>query len=297
MIELRRLRYLVVLANRLSYSRAAGELGLSQSALTRAIQSLERDVNMRLFDRDQSGVRLTEQGRSMVEKAEALLVNASEFNRQVNEAARGSEGRVRFGMSALAAHGLLAPVLGERLATNPGFSHEAFVRETESLSLMLAKGELEFLLCEEWNTGWPLMEGLPLRTEPVGELRAGLIVRSGHPADGTGALGGSWPLLVDREASRFGNLAGELAQRFGMTLQMVEEIGSAVQLVQATDAVWLAPPRAVARHIQGGTLRDLGLPAGLRAEPMQLSLYSLARRTLSPAAVELQQAFRSSLSS
>lgn len=297
MLELRRLRYLVVLANRLSYSRAASELGLSQSALTRAIQSLERDVDMRLFDRDQSGVRLTEQGRWMVEKAEALLVNASEFNRQVNEAAKGNEGRVRFGMSPVAAHGLLAPVLGERLVENPGFSHEVFIRETERLSLMLAKGELEFLVCEEWDTGWPLPEGLPLKTEPVGELRAGLIVRNGHPAHEPSVLGGNWPLLINWEASPISRLAGKIAQQFGMTLQVVEDIGATVQLVQGTDAIWFTPPPVVAQYLRSGVFRDLGMPEGLRSEPVQLSLHSLARRTLSPAALELQEAFRLTLSS
>jgi DNA-binding transcriptional LysR family regulator len=124
MQELRRLRYLVVLAKRLSYSRAAEDLGLSQSALSRAIQSLERDFGMRLFDRDRAGVVPTEQGRWVVEKAEALLTSAIDFEHQVNFAARGSEGRARFGLTALLATALLPATLTTRLLKTPGFSHE-----------------------------------------------------------------------------------------------------------------------------------------------------------------------------
>lgn len=295
MLELRRLRYLVVLANRLSYSRAASELGLSQSALTRAIQSLEREVGMRLFDRDQAGVRLTEQGRWMVEKAESLLVNASEFNRQVSEAAIGSEGRVRFGMSPMAAHCVLPQVLGERLDMFPTFSHEVLVRETEPLSLMLAKGELEFLVCEEWVSDWPLPESLPVTAQPIGTLDASLIVRRGHPVHSADQLDARYPLMVGRVPLVWSKLASQVAQRFAMTMQVVEEGCAASQLTQATDAVWLTSKRAVAAQLQDGALRDLGLPDGEQTADVTLSLYSLARRTKSPTARELQDAFRLSL--
>lgn len=66
MLGLRRLRYLIVLAKRLGYSRAAEDLRLSQSALSRAIQALESELGVRLFDRDRAGVMLTEQGRWIV---------------------------------------------------------------------------------------------------------------------------------------------------------------------------------------------------------------------------------------
>lgn len=99
MIELRRLRYLVTLAMRLSYARAAEDIGITQSALSRAIQSLEREMGMRLFDRDQSGVSLTEEGQRVVEKAEGLLANAKDFEHQVKMTSRRLEGRIRFGMT------------------------------------------------------------------------------------------------------------------------------------------------------------------------------------------------------
>ena len=48
MLDLRSLRYVVTLACRLSYARAAGELGISQPALTRAVQALEQRFGLRL---------------------------------------------------------------------------------------------------------------------------------------------------------------------------------------------------------------------------------------------------------
>lgn len=180
MLELRRLSYLVVLAKRLSYSRAAEDLGISQSALSRAIQSLERDLDIRLFDRDRAGVMLTEQGRWIVEKAEALLTSATDFEHQVRFAAKGAEGRVRFGLSPVPASALL-PALAPRLRDMPGFVHEVIAGEVEALWLKLALGEIEFMICSEWNSAWPIPAGMPVRIESLGHFPMSLIVRKNHP--------------------------------------------------------------------------------------------------------------------
>src|SRR5262245_51922967 len=114
MIDLRSLRYLVALARRLNFARAAEDLGLSQPALTRTIQNLERRFGVRLFDRDRSGVRLTAEGRTMIDAAAVLLANAEDLEKLWERTAKGREGVVRFGMAPLPAHALLAPTLLER---------------------------------------------------------------------------------------------------------------------------------------------------------------------------------------
>ena len=139
MLDLRRLRYLVVLAKRLSYSRAAEDLRLSQSALSRAIQALESELGVRLFDRDRAGVMLTEQGRWIVQKAEALLTSATDFEHQVGFVAKGAGGRTRFGISPEPASALL-PALAPRLRDTPSFVHEVMVGQVEAMWPKLARG-------------------------------------------------------------------------------------------------------------------------------------------------------------
>ncbi len=81
-----------------------------------------------------------------------------------------------------------------------------------------------------------------------------------------------------------------------MTLQVVEEVGAAAQLVQASNAVWIAPPQIIAQDLKTGMFRDLGVPDGIEAGKVKLSYYSVERRTPSPAASELQDAFQLALS-
>ena len=49
-MDLRRLKHVVVLAKLLSYTKAAEELCITQSALSRSIQALEKQANVKLFD-------------------------------------------------------------------------------------------------------------------------------------------------------------------------------------------------------------------------------------------------------
>lgn len=292
MLELRRLRYLVVLAKRLSYSRAAEELGLSQSALSRAIQSLERDIGMRLFDRDRAGVILTEQGRWLVEKAEALLTSATDFEHQVSFAARGADGRTRFGLTALPASALLPAALSARLSDRPAFTHEVLVGEVEALWLRLAMGEIEFMVCSEWNSAWPIPDGLPVRVESLGHFPISLLVRSGHPLLRGQQASKDFPLLVSNPASVGGQLTVQVRERFAASVQVIEDLHVVHSILQSTNAIWLSSSYAVAAELAAGVFEELPLPEDLQPRSFELFMYSLARRTKSPAAVEIEEAFR-----
>ena len=223
MIELRRLGYLVVLAKRLSYSRAAIDLGLSQSALTRAIQSLEKEIGMRLFDRGQSGVRLTEQGRWVVAKAEVLLTNATDFANQLAFAAKGEEGRIRIGMTATVAHLLLPDALPARITDTPRFSHEVLVRDVEPLYLMLAQGQIEFLICSEPSSIWSIPDVMPVKISSLGKLPIGLVVRDGHPLLDDAEPGGRVPILVASAENRSGHSVAFLLEWIGSSVQIIED--------------------------------------------------------------------------
>lgn len=286
MIELRRLRYLVTLAMRLSYSRAAEELGISQSALTRAIQSLEKEMNLRLFDRDPAGVTLTEEGRRVVEKAEALLASAKDFEHQVLRTSSRAEGRICFGITPIMATSLLPATIPPRLRSAPDFIHDVMVREAEALWYQLMAREIEFFVSAEWQPP----HALPVRIETLGKFPISLIVRDGHPLlTGNGEAGG-FPLLAP--ALGAGAVVAELRRLLGGAVHMIEDFASLSAVTQATDAVWATSAYSVAPELAAGVLRQLPWPADAPASAFAVMMYSLDRRAQSPAALELKQAFR-----
>lgn len=288
MIELRRLRYLVTLAMRLSYARAAEDLGITQSALSRAIQSLEREMGIRLFDRDQSGVSLTAQGQHVIEKAEALLANAKDFEHQVKMTSRRLEGRIRFGMAPVVMQALLPATIPARLRSAPGFIHEAVVRETETLWYMLTAREIEFFVSQDWE----MPDALPMRVDVLGEFPLSLAVRSGHPLLTDHTSGERFPVLVSAFGSQAGNLPVPLAYAMPGGPHLFEDSATLNQLTQSSDAIWMTSAYAIAQELADGRLAELPWPDCEGPGTFRVSMYSLERRSLSPSAIELRLAFR-----
>lgn len=72
-ITIRQLEYFVRVARFGSINRAAGDLHVAQSAVTRQIQALECGLGARLLERSARGVRLTEDGERILELATAML--------------------------------------------------------------------------------------------------------------------------------------------------------------------------------------------------------------------------------
>ena len=77
-MELRHLRYFVVLADELHFGRAARRLSISQPPLSVAIRQLEESVGARLFERNSKEVRLTPAGEALRISARRLLQQAQE---------------------------------------------------------------------------------------------------------------------------------------------------------------------------------------------------------------------------
>lgn len=72
-MEIRQLRYFIAVADTLNFSRAAESVYLSQSALSRQIMDLEREVGLPLLRRNTRQVELTDAGRALQKSAKELI--------------------------------------------------------------------------------------------------------------------------------------------------------------------------------------------------------------------------------
>lgn len=100
-MELRQFRYFVVAAEEENFSRAAARLHVAQSALSRQIQLLERQLGLPLFERTRSRVHLTEAGRIYYEDIERILGEVEFANERASRYARGQSGTLRVGMHSV----------------------------------------------------------------------------------------------------------------------------------------------------------------------------------------------------
>lgn len=95
LMDLDQLRLFTSVATAGSFSRAALLLGTTQSAVSKRILALEQELRCSLFERTGRGARLTEAGRLLVPRAEALAREADALPELINETLRQPRGLVR----------------------------------------------------------------------------------------------------------------------------------------------------------------------------------------------------------
>jgi LysR family transcriptional regulator, transcription activator of glutamate synthase operon len=118
-MELRQLRYTVAVAQKLSFTQAAAALTIAQPALSQQIASLERELGVRLFDRTNRRVALTDAGRAFVRRAERILGDVDRTAEEMTAYAGGLRGRVVVGTYQSFAEYTLPKLLGRFHALYP----------------------------------------------------------------------------------------------------------------------------------------------------------------------------------
>src|ERR1700740_2342130 len=98
-MELRHLRYFVVVGEDQNYGRGACRLGVAQPALSRQIQDLEREIGFKLFDRMPRGVKLSAAGKVFLEDARRILQEVGEATARAARVAHGQSGTLRVGFT------------------------------------------------------------------------------------------------------------------------------------------------------------------------------------------------------
>ena len=290
-MELRQLRHLSALARHASFTMAALELGITQAALTRSVQAIEARAGVRLFDRDRGGVWLTEVGAAFVARANALLADAEELESLLARSADARAGQVRFGMAPLPAHVLLPQTLGACLGADNALRQIITIGEAASLTEGVASGALEFCVCAGLE---PLPEGL--RGRVLGRLPISLLGRAGarllaRPEDGRRLA--DFPLLASGPVPAQSAATGALDDLLGLPPRIiVNDFAILEKLLIESDAVWLASSYAVHDALKCGTLAVLHLPQKRAFKPFRMMMYSNARRSLSPAALDMERRFR-----
>src|SRR5258708_10974642 len=100
MMEIRRLRYFVAVAEELSFTRAAERLHIAQPPLSIQIKALEQEVGARLFDRDQRHVFLTQAGKHLLDRAPGILASVETATAEVRCAELGQVGSLHLGSTS-----------------------------------------------------------------------------------------------------------------------------------------------------------------------------------------------------
>ncbi|MET7355497.1 LysR family transcriptional regulator [Streptomyces mirabilis] len=118
-MDLRRLRYFLVLAEELNFTRAAHRLHIAQPALSQQIKALERDVGAPLLERSSRGCRLTAVGEVVAREAGELQAHADASQERIRAAVGGRQGQLRLALTRSARGGPVDALIAEYRTHHP----------------------------------------------------------------------------------------------------------------------------------------------------------------------------------
>ncbi|WP_422001061.1 LysR family transcriptional regulator [Reyranella sp.] len=174
---IRRLEMALALDTHRSFQRAARSLGISQPALTRALQVLEAELGARLFERGKSECAPTEFGRVALVRARRIVSEVAEARREVALLQGLQIGEFRIGAGSFATQVWLGRAIGEVCAAHPRLRIRSTEHPWHQLPDALMASELDIAVGEASD-----LKGNDEIV--VGRLprRAGMFVcRAGHP--------------------------------------------------------------------------------------------------------------------
>jgi LysR family hydrogen peroxide-inducible transcriptional activator len=145
-VTLQQLRFLVALADELSFSRAAERCHVAQPTLSAGLRALESGLGVQLVERTRRHVMMTEVGAEIAERGRALLVGADEIEAVADAHRRPDAGTLRLGAIPTVGPYLLPRALPALRTRFPDL--RLYLREelTESLLDGVADGRLDLAL-------------------------------------------------------------------------------------------------------------------------------------------------------
>jgi len=196
-LELQQLRQVLALAEHGSFVRAAASLHISQPALSRSIQNLERRFGSDLFVRSSNGAVPTDLGRLYIERARDVLRMADELDQEAVSHGNLQAGRVAVGGGPFPADAVLGRAAARFIGQHPGVSVKVQARNWDELARELRSRELDFFVAETSTLHRePDLEVMPLPADhPIY-----LVARAGHPLAGRGRVSIEdaleWPMVT-----------------------------------------------------------------------------------------------------
>jgi DNA-binding transcriptional LysR family regulator len=176
-LEIRQMRHVLVLAELGSFARAAQVLHLSQSALSRSIQAIERQTGAALFLRSAAGVVPTDIGRVLAQRARQVVQMAEEIEQEVLSNRTLQMGQLCVGTGPYPIETVITPALARFVSSHPLVSVRLQLADWDALLPRLRAREMDFFVAEIST----LQREPDLVVEPMSTHALYIVGRRDHP--------------------------------------------------------------------------------------------------------------------
>lgn len=174
-MDLEQIRYFLTLSQELHFWNAAEKLFITQSALSRQIQSLEDDIGVKLFERSKRNVKLTKAGAFLREQWLRMSDEIDRVHRQAKNIHEGTYGTVSIAYPGSIAYGFLPAVVSSIANELPEVKLELLEPTDISIEQLLLNYQLDLALRRDPAEN-PALQSIALYSEHFS-----LIVPASHP--------------------------------------------------------------------------------------------------------------------
>lgn len=211
-MNLAKLKHVIAVDRKGSFTAAAAAVNLTQSAVTKSVADIERSLGFALFERRAKRVLTTEQGREFIDRAARLVGDFEQLIEDAQGHAQTQERLIRVALSPQSIEGLANTAVSSFMAANPHTRLHLISTGAEAGTRMLRRGDVDILVGFEAE----LAVDPGFRIARLGELRAHLFARRDHPLAGLATVPDAalrqYPVIVPDVISPY---ISQLTRRLG----------------------------------------------------------------------------------
>ncbi|MFD2571355.1 LysR family transcriptional regulator [Spirosoma soli] len=230
-----RLNVFYTVAKRLSFTKAAAELYVTQPAVTKHIQELEHHFGTALFDRRGNQISLTTAGNLLLRHAETIMATYRQLEFDMNALKGQPGGTLRLGASTTVAQYVIPPVLARFHEQSADVSISMLSGNTEQVEQQLLNNDIDLGLVEGRT------HHSDIRYTPFVKDELVLVCRADHP-------------LADRDEITLDELRDVpflLRERGSGSLEVIEHAlrGAGVKLTDLTIEMHLGSTESIKSYL------------------------------------------------
>lgn len=254
-MNLHQIRVFCTVAKRLSFTQAAADLIMSQPAVSLQVRALERSLGLRLFERINNQVRLTQAGEALYPSAVAMLSAEDEALRVMGELAGATRGKLVVGANTTGGMYIVPAAIRAFRRLRPEAELVLQVDGTERLCERLRQNVVDLVFA-----GGPV-DDAALQVEHLCEDPLALIFSPDHPFAGRATVTlaelAAQGFVVPEAASRTRLLAESTLRQAGLAIKVSLQLNGTEPVKKAVEAnlgVAIVSSHAVARELSAGHL-------------------------------------------
>ena len=291
-MELRHLEQILEICRAGGFSGAARTLQISQPTLSKSIARLEAQLSLKLFERSNGAARPTAYGAFVAQRAEVLLQGVAALSRDLEQLARGEEGRIRIAVGPATRLKPLPELLRRVAVRFPRLHVETVLEKGPDVMTALLNGRVDiaFGYSEHAARYGDLIRKKLFEDEII------LVARPGHPALKLRNAGPAeilqYPLALPSVLPGVERWAGELDREQAENLKafVSDDYALIIQRALDTDAVAMGASFLFAEEVAAGRLVPVSSTLELTYACWMLTTAERWRSPLVKAMAELSKA-------